>query len=120
MFDQIFANLATSFSAQFGGPYTDATAVWPGTPVKDAGGTITTPGSANSVPCSVQFDRATQAMRQVEGFLETDVRLLVLVGALDMTAKVVVADGEHAGTWSLLSCERDPAGIGFECRGRRG
>lgn len=119
MFDQVFASLATGFAAQFGGPYVDATAVWPGTPVKDAGGSITTPGTPTSTDCSVQFDRATEAMRQAEGFLETDVRLLVLVGALDTAAKIVVASGGRAGTWTLLSCDRDPAGIGFECRARR-
>lgn len=119
MLDQVFSNLATAFSQQFGGPYIDAEATWPGTPTKDDGGSITAAGSSISVPCNVQFDTATLAMRETEGFLETDVRLLVLIGALDTRAKIVVASGEREGSWALLSCNRDPGGIGFECRGRR-
>lgn len=122
MFDQIFANLATGFSEAFGGPYIDATASWPGTPVYDDGGSIVTPGTPVNLPCKVQFDAATTAMRQAEGFQQTDVRILVLGASLAATltteASIVVADGPRAGTWSLLSVERDPVGIGWECAGR--
>lgn len=122
MFDQIFANLATGFSEAFGGPYIDATASWPGTPVYDDGGSIVTPGTPVVLPCKVQFDAATTAMRQTEGFQQTDVRILVLgaslAAALTTEASIVVADAPRAGTWSLLSAERDPAGIGWECAGR--
>ena len=123
MFDTLFAGLASDFAEQFGAPFMDASAVWPGTPVKDAGGSIVTPGTPVSLPCKAQFDAATQAMRETEGFLETDVRILVLAATLDAVldtkAKVVVATGQYAGSWALLSCQRDPAGIGYECRGRR-
>lgn len=119
MFDQVFANLATGFAAQFGGPYLDAEAVWPGIPTKDTGGSITAAGTPTSVACKVQFDTATQAMRETEGFLETDVRLLVLISTLDTSARIVVDAGERAGTWALLSCQRDPVGVGYECLGRR-
>ncbi|MFZ5666957.1 MAG: hypothetical protein ACOY7L_17225 [Pseudomonadota bacterium] len=122
MFDQIFANLATGFSEAFGGPFIDATASWPGTPVYDDGGSIVTPGAPVNLPCKCQFDSATTAMRQAEGFQQTDVRILVLGASLAATltteASIVVADGPRAGTWSLLSAERDPAGIGWECAGR--
>lgn len=122
MFDQIFANLATGFSEAFGGPFIDATASWPGTPVYDDGGSIVTPGTPVDLPCKVQFDAATTAMRQAEGFQQTDVRILVLGASLAATltteASIVVADGPRAGTWSLLSAERDPVGIGWECAGR--
>lgn len=123
MLDQMFADIAIGFSDIAGAPYVDAVATWPGTPVKDAGGSIVTPGTPVSLPCKAQFDAATLAMREAEGFLQTDVRILVLAatleGELDTAAKLVVASGDHAGTWTLLSCQRDPAGIGFECRGRR-
>lgn len=123
MLDQIFAGLATSFAAQFGAPFADATAKWPGTATYDAGGSITAPGTAINLPCKVQFDWPTQAMRAAEGFLETDARILVLAAsitaALDTKAKIIVTSGANAGTWELLSCLRDPAGIGYECRGRR-
>jgi hypothetical protein len=123
MFSEAFANLATSFAEQFGAPFIEATATWPGEATFDAGGSILSPGTPVSKACRVQFDAATEAMRAAEGFLETDVRILVLAasldGALDSEARIVVASGEYAGTWALLSCVRDPAGIGYECRGRR-
>jgi hypothetical protein len=123
MFDQVFANLAVGFSAVAGGPFADATATWPGTPIKDDGGTITTPGTPVSLACKVQFDTPTQAMRAAEGFLESDARILVLSaslsGTLDSEARIVSASGPYAGTWSLLSVTGDPAGIGWECRARR-
>src|SRR6185312_15894234 len=83
MFDQVFANLATGFAYTFGAPFIDATAVWPGTPVKDAGGSITSPGTPVSLSCKVQFDDASLAMRSAPDFLQTDVRILVLSASLD-------------------------------------
>ncbi|MFN3474081.1 MAG: hypothetical protein ACK4ZW_08555 [Blastomonas sp.] len=122
MFDQVFANLALGFSQAFGGPYIDAVASWPGTPVYDDGGSIVTPGTPVELPCSVQFDDATLAMRQAEGFQQTDVRILILAASIDAPitteASIVVASGDRAGTWSLLSARRDPVGIGYECAAR--
>lgn len=112
----IFAGVAAAI-----GPLVDATARWPGSPVRDAGGSITTPGTPISSAVKAQFDAPTHAMRDAEGFLETDSRILVLTfdRSLDSAANIIVAAGEHAGTWALQSCVRDPAGIGWECRGRR-
>lgn len=123
MFSETFAALATGFAAQFGAPFSDVTATWPGTATYDTGGSITAAGTPIAKPCKAQFDAATQAMRAAEGFLETDVRILVLAatldGVLDSAARIVVALGQYAGTWALLSCTRDPAGIGYEARGRK-
>lgn len=120
MFDAVFANLATSFSEQFGGPYHAATAHWPGTPTFDDGGSITAPGTPVEVACRAQGDAATEAMRSDAGFLATDIRLLVLgLDALDTAAEIEIAAGPHTGRWALLGVARDPAGIGFECRARR-
>lgn len=123
MLNQIFASLATGFAAQFGAPFQDVTATWPGTAVYDDGGSIVTPGTPVSLPCKAQFDVPTEAMRSDPGFLEKDMRLIVLTatldGTLDSEAKIVVATGEHAGTWSLESITGDPAGIGWECRARK-
>jgi hypothetical protein len=122
MFDQIFSKLATGFSEAFGGPFIDATAVWPGTPVYDDGGSIVTSGTPVERPCRCQFDDATQAMRQTEGFLQTDVRILILSASIDTPinteATIVVDTGPRAGSWSLLSARLDPVGIGWECQGR--
>ncbi|WP_310533133.1 hypothetical protein [Novosphingobium sp.] len=124
MFDAVFANLATSFSAVFGGPYEDATAKWPGSDAEyDTGGSITTPGTPVLLACKVQFDAVTQAMRADAGFLETDVRLIVLASSitapLDTRAKIIVTTGPNIGAWELHSASLDPARIGWECRGRR-
>ena len=106
------------------GPYVDAVASWPGTPTLDSGGSITAAGTPASYACRAQFDAPTQQMREAEGFLQTDVRILVLAASLsvplDAAARILVDEGPNAGTWTLLSCQRDAAGIGFECRGRRG
>jgi hypothetical protein len=119
-FDAMFASIATGFAGAFGAPYYDAVASWPGTPVIDAGGSITTPASPVTAGCQCQVDIATDAMRSVADFLATDVRLLLLgLTAIDPTATITIAAGPHFGTWKLMSVARDPAGIGYECRGRR-
>lgn len=123
MFDTVFAALATTFSNAAGGPFVDAIATWPGTPTYDNGGSIAAPGTPESHACAAQFDAPTQQMRSAGDFLQTDVRILVLAGsinrALDTSASITVASGPNAGAWALLSCQRDPVGIGYDCRGRR-
>jgi hypothetical protein len=127
MFDAAFASLATAFSNMAGGPFVDASASWPGTPTYDNGGSIVTPGTPASYACKAQFDAPTQQMREAEGFLQTDVRILVLAAslhtslapALDTSATITVTSGPNAGSWALLTCQRDPAGVGYECRGRK-
>ena len=120
MLDQLFANLATGFAAQFGAPFEDATATWAGTATFDTGGSIMAAGTPVSHACKAQFDAPSQAMRATEGFMETDARIIVLAfsATLDTKARITVASGANAGTWELLSVTRDPAGIGYECRGR--
>lgn len=97
-----------------------ATARWPGTPVQDAGGSITAPGAPTNMPVVVQFDKCSTAMRSADDFLETDVAIIVLTADAPLTteAVIIVATGERAGTWSLKSTTRDPASVGWECRGR--
>ena len=123
MLNTIFANLATGFAAQFGAPFQDVIARWPGKASYDDGGSIVSPGTPVEKPCKAQFDAPTEAMRNDPGFLERDVRILLLSGTLDgpldTSAKVFVEEGPHAGTWSLESATGDPAGIGWECRGRK-
>jgi len=117
----MFANLATGFAAQFGAPFEDVSATWPGTATFDTGGSITAAGTPVSLACKAQFDAPSQAMRATEGFMETDARIIVLAfsATLDTKARIVVASGANAGTWELLSVVRDPAGIGYECRARK-
>lgn len=119
----IFASLATGFAEQFGAPFEDAIATWPGKPTYDAGGSIAAPGVPVHHDCKVQFDAPGERMRADPGFREKDVRLLILAGSMDAVmdtaAKVVVLDGPNSGTWSIETCQGDSARIGFECRARK-
>lgn len=103
-----------------GGPYHAASLLYAGTPVKDDGGSIVTPGTPTEVECTAQVDRTTEEMRKAEGFMAEDVRLLILGPAtLDRTPRLSLAAGPFAGkVYSLMSVQRDPLGFGFECRGR--
>lgn len=122
MLDAVFADLAKGFSAQFGGPYVDAVARWPGAPVLDKGGSIVTPATPVEKACSAQVSAPTQAMRAEADYMATDMALHVLAGTLDGTldtkARIVIASGVHAGTWELRSVTGDAAGLGWSCRGR--
>lgn len=117
-------DLAAVFAsaAAMSGVFLPCVAQWAGVPVLDAGGSILSPGVANSTPCRAQFDRVTQAMRLDADFIESDVRILILSDNLaqpiNHAARIIAATGPYAGTWSLRSVELDPAGIGYECRGR--
>lgn len=119
MFAQAFANIAGGFSSVAGAPFVDAVAVWQGVATFDDGGSLVTPGTPAEYSCKAQFDAPTQQMRAAEDFKETDVRVLVLSASLSReldTAAQITANGE---TWALLTCQRDAAGVGYECRGRK-
>lgn len=120
---EAFAAIAQGFSAAGLGAFYDAKATWPGTPVMDDGGSIVTPATPIEKDCSVQVDYVTESMRLAEGFTGKDMRLLVLAatldGDLDTDAKIEVLAGPNAGTWALASCDRDPCGVYWECRGRK-
>lgn len=118
-----FADIALAFSAATGSGFHDALAKWPGTATHDTGGSIQTPGTPIEKTCSVQVDAATETMRSEEGYRDKDMRLLVLAatldGDLDSDATIEVLGGPHEGAWMVASVDRDPAGVYFECRGRR-
>lgn len=123
MFADRFAGIALAVSARFGGPYWDAVAVWEGAPVKDDGGSIVTPGNPIEKPCSAQVDKVTDEMRREAGYIEKDVRLLVLAstldGALDADATVNVTAGPHAGSYRVHSItDHDPLAIYWQARAR--
>lgn len=117
-----FANIAARMCAAAGGePWIDAMAVWPGTPTLDEGGSITTPGTPVRLPVKVQFDAVTERMRNADAYQDKDVRILVLASAREITtdALITVASGRYAGAWMIAQADTDPAGVGFECLGRR-
>lgn len=118
-----FADIALGFSAATGAGYHPAIARWPGKPVAESGGSIAIPGTPITKSCHAQVDAATEAMRASEGFVDGDVRLLILAATLDMDmdtdATVEITKGPHRGKWMVGSVERDPAGVYWACRGRR-
>lgn len=120
---EAFAAIAAAFSNAGLGAFYDGKAHWPGTAAYDDGGSIVTPGTPIVKDCSVQVDAVTEAMRADAGFVDGDVRLLVLTATLDATldtdATIQVLAGPNAGTWMLAAVERDPCGVYWSCRGRR-
>lgn len=120
MFD--FAGMATAFSSMNGGPYWAATINHAGTPITDDGGSIITPGTASTQPCTVQVDVVTQSMRLDDDFQERDVRLIILgVDALTIEPSVTITDPMspfYGNTYELKTTGRDPAALGWECRAR--
>lgn len=118
-FAAAFADIATAFGDE--GPFHPAIARWQGEAVTDAGGSIVTPAQVDSHECMVQHDTVTQAMREQEGFVETDVRLVViqLDRQLDTDAEIEVLSGPKAGRWIVEAMGTDPVAIGYEARGRK-
>lgn len=119
MYAAMFAGLAQALSASGAGPYFPAVARWAGAPLLDDGASVITPGAPVALECQAQGDRATESMRQAEGFVEADIAILVIgLDNLDTEARLVISSGPHAGTYAIQSVERDPVGIGWLCRGR--
>ena len=119
-----FAGIATAFSSAGLGAFYDSTATWAGVPVTDDGGSIVSPGDPVTAPCLCQVDVVTDAMRAEAGFVDRDVRLLVLRSTLsrrlDTDATITVLAGPSAGVYSVQSAALDPIGSHWDCRGRRG
>lgn len=119
----VYASIVQGFSEAMGGPFVAAVIHSPGVPVIDVGGSIVTPGTPVERACLAQVDVATEAMRGSDGYADGDVRILVLADGLSGTIttdeRIEIEDGPSAGLWSIEAVSRDPAGIGFELRGRR-
>ena len=118
-----FGGIGLAFSAVLGGPFHPARTVEQVEPVFDDGGSIITPGGVLHRSCQCQIDAATDAMRAAPGFVETDVRFIVLTatleGTLDTDARIEVLKGPFAGVWMVEAIERDPVAAGWVGRGRR-
>jgi len=118
-----FARIATAFSAAGLGPYQPSVASWPGVPVEDDGGSIVSPGTPMEIDVMAQVDSVTDAMRTEAGFVDRDVRLLILADGLtrpiDTAATVSVSAGASAGVYSVQTAQLDPMGVYWDCRGRR-
>lgn len=108
------------FGAALGGLYLDATLHRDGSdPIYDGEGSITGYAGGAEIPCKAQMDAATYAMRQADGYVDGDVRIIILSAglAVEVTAEHQI---EVAGKrWMIASAERDAARSHWVCRGRK-
>lgn len=119
-----FSRMALKIGQAVGAPFHDGLAKWPGVPVKDQGGSIIEAGETEEHSCKVQIDSTTELMRSDGNYRDGDVRMIILADGLarqlDGDAQIKVLSGVYADTeWMISSIERDPAGIGYICKGRK-
>lgn len=118
-----FADIGLAFSEVFGGPYWSARIITNTAAEYDDGGSIITPGGVEYRDCKAQVDAATYSMRQEEGFVEKDRRIIVLAatltGGISTEDRIEILDGPFVGVWSIESVGRDTGAAGFELRGRQ-
>lgn len=107
-------DVAAFFSETFSGLYLDATL---------HRATLTDDGSGGGAvtwtdePVKAQLDAATQAMRDAPGYVDTDMRILVLahgVAEINADSQITVA-GKR---WSIANVGRDPALAYYDLHGR--
>jgi len=121
----MFAGLAQTMTAVFGGPFVSARVIDQAPDAFDDGGSIPDDTADPTFrTCQLQVDIVTDAMRQADGYVEGDLRVLILSatleGDLDTDATVEVLQGPYTGAKLLLSgITRDPAATYWEGRGRR-
>lgn len=124
----LFGELLAGMSAVLGGPYHAGKVVDQVDVELDEGGSISDSAEPTERDCMVQVDAATWSMRHAEGFVEGDVRFIILAsslaGSLDTDAQVEVLAGDSVpadfvGMWMVSGIERDPVGVGYVGRGRR-
>jgi hypothetical protein len=110
--------LAAAFAGSFNAVYLDGSLYRPATGWTDDGkGGGPDRGFLPAESVKVQIDQATQAMRVTEGFMETDMRILMLAhGVAAPNTDCEVAAG--GARYMIQSVGTDPAGSYYEMRGR--
>lgn len=110
--------MATLFANVFSAIYLDGTLYRPGAFADDGKGGGSSAAFDSGSPVKVQIDAATFAMQQADGFVEGDVRILML--AHGITAPDTDCElGAGGSRWQIESVATDPAGTYYELRGRR-
>lgn len=107
--------IASIMHGVFSGIYLDAT-LHRTTTTSDGKGGGSTSDADEAV--KAQLEAATEAMRQAEGYTDTDVRILLLAHGVDRPNSdcEVTVDGTRYG---IRSVGRDPAGAYWDIHGRR-
>jgi hypothetical protein len=109
-------DLSGVFAAAFSPIYEDA--VLHRRVLSDTNGSIS--AAETDHPCKAQLDSATEAMRRAEGFAETDQRIIVLRGTLDIDPGTDDEISLAGRRWKIAGLAADPARTHWELRGRRG
>lgn len=106
--------LAQIFNSAFQGIFLDATLHRHMLTLDGEGGGMQ---SFDDEPVKASLDQATQAMREAEGFVETDQRIIVLAHGIDeiTTDDEITVKGKR---WMIASVATDPATAAYELRGR--
>jgi hypothetical protein len=110
--------LAAAFAGVFSAVYLDGTLYRPAAYADDGKGGGSSNGFGPGDPVKVQIDQATQMMQGSEGYVDGDVRILMLahgVSAPDTDCQIA-AGGKRYGVESVAT---DPCGSYYELRGRR-
>jgi len=110
--------LAEMFAGIFSGVYLDGNLYRPAEFADDGKGGGASQPFADPEAVKIQIDQATQAMRSDEGFVEGDVRILMLAhGASAPDTDCEIAGG--GSRYMIETVSTDPAGTYFELRGRK-
>lgn len=109
--------LAQIFHGAFAGLFLDASLYRPGGSGDDGAGGGSGNGFGDPESVKASLDSATDAMRQAEGYVETDVRILVL--AHGVTRPTTDCEITIRGTrYGIRSVGTDPAQAAWELHGR--
>ncbi|WP_347271629.1 hypothetical protein [Rhizorhabdus histidinilytica] len=112
--------IAAIFGAALGGIYLDGQLVRSGAmPIYDNEGNIT--GYAGGAPIAIkcQVDAATWDMRRAEGYVEGDMRIIVLTAGLGVAITTDHRITAKGATWMIQSVELDAAASHYVLRGRK-
>jgi hypothetical protein len=110
--------IAAAFAGIFGGIYLDGSLYRLTEAADDGMGGGADSGFAPAEPVKVQIDQASFAMRSSEGYVEGDVRILMLahgVAAPDTDCEIAAGGTRYM----IETVGTDPAGSYFELRGRK-
>ena len=114
--------IAAAVGATLSGLYPDGLLHRDGTgPIYDDEGNIIGYDGGDDVPIKVQRDACTYSMRQVEGYAEGDVMLIILAAPLNglkVTTDAQATDGA-GDRWMIQWADLDAAGSHWICRGRK-
>jgi len=106
------------FGAAFGGLYLPATLNYAGTPIEDSEGNVTGHTGPGSWSCRAQVDDATWSMRQADGYVDGDQRIIVLSAGLATAINTDMTITVSGKTWMIESVQRDAANSHWVLRGR--